>query len=177
MCIYIYIYYNIYNFFILWDNHTQNYEYSSFIYFTGKVLEVCNIDFFSGNIDRLVFLVSSLYLAYLPLNLFKKLMGRIPIIFTLLSNGIRILLNVVVFLVNVIVGIKDVITFQGWGATEFVLTTSLLKFSAKMEGEYDTKSDKITLGFFEDEQDSFIAREVCYYILCRSPFALYYVYT
>ena len=143
---------------------------SSFISCTGKILESCTIDFFSGNVDRLIFLASSLYLAYLPFNLFKKLMGRVPIIFTLLSNSIRILLIVVVFLFNTIVGIKDVITLQGWGATEFILTTSLLKFNAKIDGEYNAKSDKITLGFFEDEQDSYIAREVCYKSICWSPF-------
>ncbi len=125
---------------------------------------VCTFDFFSGEIDRLAFLVSSLYLAYIPFNSVKRLLARFPFLFTILSNTIRILLIVVVFITNVLVGIKDVITFKGWGATQIKVTTSLLKFNPEVDGQYEyDKAEKITLGFFEDEKDTKIAEQVSAY--------------
>ena len=58
---------------------------------TGGVKEVVFLDFFSGELERLLYLVSSLYLCFVPFNSLKGLMGRFPFLFTLLSNSFRIL--------------------------------------------------------------------------------------
>ena len=69
-----------------------------------------------------------------------------------------------VFVANVLVGIKDVITFQGWGATEIKITTSLVKFNTFTDGQYEDKNEEITLGFFEDQKDFTVAATVsCHY--------------
>jgi hypothetical protein len=60
---------------------------------------VVGIDFFSGDVLRLVYLISSLYMCFLPFNGFKRLMGRYPIIFTYLSNAIRMLLTAIISLI------------------------------------------------------------------------------
>ncbi len=87
-------------------------------------------------------------------------MSRFPFLFTILSNTIRVLLEVIVFLLDILVGIKDVITFQGWGATKIKLTTALVKFNTFSDGQYEDRKVKITLGFFEDERDFIVAKEV-----------------
>lgn len=120
---------------------------------------VCNFDFFSGKVDRLVFLASSLYLTYIPLNWFKRLMARFPVIFTILSNSIRVLLILVTFLLNRIVDIWDLIRFKPVGTTSIVLTTALVKFNARREGRYEERGNKIILRFFEDEQDFAVAQD------------------
>jgi hypothetical protein len=113
----------------------------------------------------LIYLVSSLYLAYLPFNRLKRLLSRFPYLFTILSNTIRVLLSVLVFVVEILIGFKDFITFQGWGATQIKITTSLAKFSTYTNGQYEEDDDKIVLGFFEDDEDFTVAEEVSM-ILC-----------
>lgn len=108
-----------------------------------------NIDFFSGEVLRLIYLISSLYLCYLPLNGFKKFMGRRPIVFTYLSNTIRILLTGLVYVINFVCPCVQ----------SFVITTSLVKFSAVTEGYYERKGDKIVLRFFDNQADYDIAEE------------------
>ena len=122
--------------------------------------EFVSIDFFSGELDRLIFLVSSLYLAYVPLNSLKRLMSTFPFLFTIISNVIRVTLEVLVFLLDVVQGVKDVLTLRGWGATKIKITTSLLKFNTCYDGQYEDCKDVITLGFFEDTKDFVIAEEV-----------------
>lgn len=130
------------------------------------------IDFFSGDLDRLIFLASSLYLAYIPLNVLKRLLAKYPFLFTILSNTIRVLFIALVFVANVLVGIKDVVTFQGWGATEIKITTSLVKFNTFTDGQYEDKNEEITLGFFEDGKDSTVAETVSFITIlsCCSQF-------
>ncbi|KAL7559022.1 hypothetical protein ACA910_016366 [Epithemia clementina (nom. ined.)] len=119
---------------------------------------VINIDFFTGTLDRMSYLASSLYLAYLPFNGFKKFLGRNPRAFTVLSNAIRVLLSVIIFVSQVLFALWDIIRFQPIGSTEPKLTTSLVKFNPTKEGYYeDGNRDQITLGFFEDERDNAIA--------------------
>jgi len=116
------------------------------------------LDFFSGDIERLLYLVSSLYICYLPFNSIKRLMNRFPFIFTILSNGLRILLKVLIFFYDLIFGIINVITFKPWGTTA-VITTALVKFSCVTDGQYEMDNERITLNFFEDERDFDIAEE------------------
>jgi hypothetical protein len=122
---------------------------------------VCTFDFFSGSADRLVYLASSLYLAFLPFNGFKRWMGEHPPAFTLLSNSVRVILRGLIFIIQVVLGVWDVIRFKQWGTTTLTITTSLVKFNAAQEGQYEEgKNDPITLGFFKDEQDKRVAEKV-----------------
>ena len=66
----------------------------------------------------------------------------------------------VTFILSVLYGLKDFLTFQGWGATEIKITTSLVKFNNFADGHYEKKGDKIILKFFEDERDFVVAEEV-----------------
>ena len=66
--------------------------------------------------SRGIYIVSSLFLAFIPFNGLKRLMGRFPSLYTLLSNTIRTVLGVLLFFANILIGITDVITFRGWGA-------------------------------------------------------------
>ena len=123
----------------------------------GEGSEVVFYDFFSGEVERLLFLVSSLYLCYIPFNSLKRIMGRFPIIFTFLSNTLRILLTALVFAYKLLQGFLNVITGKPFSQSEIVITTSLIKFNAAFEGQYEMEDDLITLKFFENENDFKIA--------------------
>lgn len=113
---------------------------------------VC-IDFFSGDVLRLIYLISSLYLCYVPLNGFKRLMGRFPIIFTYLSNTIRYILTAIIAIIQVL---GRLIPFL---PREIKITTALVKFNASKEGYYERSGSRIVLRFFDDERDYAIAEE------------------
>eukprot|EP00573_Skeletonema_grethae_P000443 CAMPEP_0201687084 /NCGR_PEP_ID=MMETSP0578-20130828/1286_1 /ASSEMBLY_ACC=CAM_ASM_000663 /TAXON_ID=267565 /ORGANISM="Skeletonema grethea, Strain CCMP 1804" /LENGTH=582 /DNA_ID=CAMNT_0048171209 /DNA_START=125 /DNA_END=1876 /DNA_ORIENTATION=+ len=111
------------------------------------------IDFFSGDVLRLIYLISSLYLCYVPFNGFKRLMGRFPIIFTYLSNTLRMILTAIISLIQVL---GRLIPFL---PREIKITTALVKFNASKEGYYERSGSRIVLRFFDDERDSAIAEE------------------
>ena len=119
----------------------------------GEAKTVVNIDFFSGDVLRLIYLISSLYLCYLPFNGFKRLMGRYPIIFKYLSNTIRMLLTAIISII-VVLG-----RFVPFLPRSIKVTTALIKFNASKEGYYERVGDKIILRFFEDDRDYDIAEE------------------
>ena len=114
---------------------------------------VVGIDFFSGDVLRLVYLISSLYMCFLPFNGFKRLMGRYPIIYTYISNAIRMLLTAII---SVIVVLGRILPFL---PTSIKVTTALIKFNASKEGYYERVGNKIILRFFDDERDYEIAEE------------------
>ena len=114
---------------------------------------VVGIDFFSGDVLRLVYLISSLYMCFLPFNGFKRLMGRYPIIFTYLSNAIRMLLTAIISLIVVLGRILPFLP------TSIKVTTALIKFNASKEGYYERVGNKIILRFFDDDRDYAIAEE------------------
>lgn len=114
---------------------------------------VVGIDFFSGDVLRLVYLISSLYMCFLPFNGFKRLMGRYPIIYTYLSNAIRMLLTAII---SVIVVLGRILPFL---PASIKVTTALIKFNASKEGYYERVGNKIILRFFDDERDYAIAEE------------------
>jgi hypothetical protein len=121
--------------------------------------EVVFFDYFSGEVERLLFLASSLYLCYIPFNSLKRLMGKYPILFTFLSNSIRILLTVLVYFYKLLQGGLNVITGKPFSQSDIVITTSLAKFNSVTEGQYEMEDDQITLKFFEDENDFKIAEK------------------
>jgi hypothetical protein len=122
--------------------------------------EVVFFDYFSGEIERLIFLASSLYLCYIPLNSLKRLMGRYPILFTFLSNSLRVIFIVFVYIYKLLQGAINVIVGKPFSQSDIVITTSLVKFNCVSEGEYEVGEDElITLKFFEDEDDAKIAEK------------------
>merc|ERR1712038_137274 len=132
----------------------------------GDEREVCTFDFFSGELERLAFMATSLYLAYIPWNWLKRILGEKPELFTALSNFLRGFLGFLIHLANIFYGLKDLITFQRWGSTKIKLTTSLVKFRPFADGYYEEDDDKIILGFFEDERDIAVAEEAIKANLC-----------
>lgn len=118
------------------------------------------LDFFSGDIQQLAFLLSSLFLSLvLPFNGFKLFMGRNPRVFTVLSNTIRIVLLNVFYIIVGLNYIIDTITFRptrtiAQRLADIKVTTYLVKFSGHREGHYvKSVDDKIVLKFF-DTKDS-----------------------
>ena len=115
-----------------------------------------NFDFFTGDALRLVYLVSSLYLCFLPVNWFKRFMGRNPIVYTYLSNIIRVLLTGIIYIIDLFSKLPKLVFRKN---KRYILTTSLLKFNATREGYYEKKGDRITLRFFEDDDEDFVIAE------------------
>ena len=111
------------------------------------------IDFFSGEFTRLIYLISSLFLCFLPFNSFKRLMGRWPIIYTYLSNTLRMILTVLVIFIQFLG------RFLPFLPTSIMITTALVKFNASKAGYYEKEGDRIILRFFDDESDYAIAEE------------------
>lgn len=116
---------------------------------------VC-FDFFTGDFPRLVYIVSSLYLCFLPVNWFKRFMGRNPIVFTYLSNIIRVLLTGIIYIIDLFSKLAKLVFRKN---KRYILTTSLLKFNATREGYYEKKGDRITLRFFEEDDEDFVIAE------------------
>jgi len=112
------------------------------------------IDFFSGELKRLIYLISSLYLCFLPFNGFKSFMGRHPIVYTYLSNAIRMILTAIIALIEALGG-----RFLPFLPSSIIITTALVKFNPSKEGYYDRVGDKIILRFFDDETDFTVADE------------------
>jgi len=126
----------------------------------GEVVKkLATFDFFTGEIERLFFLVSSLFLCYLPFNTVKAIMWRFPFLFTFLSNTVRILLTVLVYVYKIVQGVLNIFKGRPFGESKIVVTTALVKFNSVLEGQYEKKGDRITLKFFEDERDFTIAEE------------------
>jgi hypothetical protein len=91
----------------------------------------------------LSYMASSLYLAYLPFDGLKRLMGRFPILFTWLSHFVRALISMLAFIHR----------------SDIKLTASLIKFNCVREGYYSKTNEQIVLHFFEDKHDVIIAEE------------------
>mmetsp|Transcript_21772 Transcript_21772/g.32271 ORF Transcript_21772/g.32271 Transcript_21772/m.32271 type:complete len:587 (-) Transcript_21772:125-1885(-) len=121
--------------------------------------EVVCFDFFTGDVERLAYLVSSLYLCYLPFNTAKRIMGRFPFLFTILSNFVRVLLTVVLSVIRLLHGLGNILKCKPFGANKFIITTSLAKFNSVKEGHYERKNDEIILNFFEEKEDFTVAEE------------------
>lgn len=127
----------------------------------SEEISVVNLDFFTGELDRLLYIISSLFLAYLPFNRIKRFLTRFPGIFSILCNSIRILLTGLFMVSNIISRLFSIMTCGRYTSIfETKLATSLIKFNSVKEGYYvKGRGDRIVLEFFEDERDSIIAEE------------------
>jgi hypothetical protein len=120
----------------------------------GQAGTVCCFDFFSGNFDKLLFIVSHLYLAFLP-NVFKKVMLRIPWIFAITKSlirwriqGVNLVLEIWLRLSNLLPGKRNFHKLD--------LVTVALKFNAAREGYYSRNGSEITLSFFSKDENTFV---------------------
>jgi len=146
---------------------TDNYQ-SLFTVFTlprktdsdgGENYDVVNIDYFSGDLQDLIYLASSLFLSLLiPVNFVKRLWGRYPWMFTLLSNTIRVILMVILYGCHGVMILVDALTCSRYTTIaerllSMTITTSLVKFNASREGYYEKKkgSTKIILKYFDTD--------------------------
>lgn len=122
----------------LWQNHPQ------------VEATVCTFDFFAGEFDRLVFLVSHLFLALLLPNSIKRRVIKKPWLFALTKNGVRILLQIATFLINGVRIVWNWLTGKP-RRQELELVTAILKFKPRTAGFYTKNGSQITLDFFAQD--------------------------
>lgn len=101
---------------------------------------VCTAEYFAGNFEQLWYFISHIYLAFLLPNCIKKIMIRSPRLF-LFFKMIRLVIDKLNALLNL--------------GENTDLITAIIKFNPALEGEYLSNSDRINLGFFEQNDDSF----------------------
>ena len=116
---------------------------------------VCTFDFFAGNFQRLLFLLSHLFLALLLPNWLKKIVLRTPWLFTITKNTVRVFIQIVNFIINLFWGFSNLLQGKPW-QKEVELVTAIIKFKPASEGCYSSDGTRIILNFFaEDEHTGF----------------------
>lgn len=110
---------------------------------------LCTFDFFAGELDRLIFLISHLFLALLLPNWLKRYVIRFPLWFTITKNLVRFFIQAVNFIIDLIWGIIDLINRKPLHQ-EVRLVTAILKFQPAVAGHYVADSSRITLDFFAE---------------------------
>ncbi|NJM67443.1 MAG: choline dehydrogenase [Acaryochloris sp. RU_4_1] len=126
---------------------------------------VCTFDFFAGEFDRLLFLVSHLFLALLLPNSIKRLVVKNPWLFYFTKNAVRILIQVITFLINGVRIAWNWLTGKP-SQQELELVTAILKFKPSSAGYYTEDGSRIILNFFDQDpqthfnQDKTIATTV-----------------
>ncbi|GKY97968.1 hypothetical protein MPSEU_000754900 [Mayamaea pseudoterrestris] len=122
-----------------WRAQERNYPH-------GKDTAV-GFDFFSGQLQQLLYMTSHLYLAFLP-NFIKSPMLNIPFLFFLTKNVVRGLVSSINVLITLLVG-------------DVVFVSAIIKYNAASEGQYETdKDNRITLRWFDDDQDKRVAKDI-----------------
>ncbi|WP_299402525.1 GMC family oxidoreductase N-terminal domain-containing protein [Acaryochloris sp. IP29b_bin.148] len=114
---------------------------------------VCTFDFFAGEFDRLIFLVSHLFLALLLPNWLKRQVIKYPKLFFITKNAVRILIQIVAFLINGIRIVWNCLTRKP-KHHELELVTAILKFKPRSAGYYVEDQSQITLDFFAQDPDT-----------------------
>ena len=116
---------------------------------------VCCFDFFAGNFEKLWFIVAHLYLAFLLPNWLKKFVIRVPWLFTIAKNAVRIFIQAVNLIINVAWGLSNLLQGKPW-YHEADLITAIVKFNPARDGCYSDDGSRIELDFFgEDERFQF----------------------
>ena len=111
----------------------------------GEDTVVC-IDFFTGSLQKQLYMTSHLFLAFLP-NCLKSPMLRHPLLFTIVKNVVRTLISGVDLLISL--ATKE----------DPVFITAIIKYNAAKTGQYED-GDHIALGWFEESQDKEVAKSV-----------------
>ena len=113
---------------------------------------VCCFDFFSGNFERLWYFISHVYLAFLLPNWLKRIVIRVPWLFYIIKNGVRILIGAINFLINILWGISRLFQGKSWEREQYNLVTAIAKFNPAIEGYYAQDKKRIELNFFTPDQ-------------------------
>ena len=112
-----------------------------------------NFDFFAGEFDRLLFLVSHLFLALLLPNWLKRFVIKWPWLFFVVKNVVRLLIQLVNFIIGVFWGIANLLRMEPWH-DELELITAIIKFTPAVAGQYEEKHKRITLNFFAEVKET-----------------------
>ena len=106
---------------------------------------IVTIDFFTGKLERLLYMTSHLFLAFLLPNWLKNIAWTRPWLFDLIKVSVRNAVYVLNFLIDLF---------------HFEFITAIIKFNPSIAGKYeDTSDNQITLGFFESEHDKKVAKK------------------
>ncbi|MDJ0599719.1 MAG: GMC oxidoreductase [Crocosphaera sp.] len=116
-------------------------------------ITVCTFDFFAGKFERLLFLLSHLFLALLLPNCLKKLVIRVPWLFTITKNIVRRLIASFNFFIKFFWGIYNLFKGKSW-PEEVNLVTAIIKFKPASDGYYSDDGNQIILDFFAKEQST-----------------------
>ncbi|MUG92079.1 choline dehydrogenase [Scytonema sp. UIC 10036] len=114
---------------------------------------VCCFDFFAGEFKELWFFISHLYLTFLLPNWFKKVMIKIPTLFWLTKNVVRMLILWVNLIIDFCWGLHNLSRGNVWH-NKLNLVTAIVKFNPAVDGYYTSDGTRIALGFFSEGEDS-----------------------
>jgi hypothetical protein len=134
---------------------TQGYLWSSLCYSstsqgwrTADESVVVSIVFFTGKLEKLLYLTSHLFLAFLLPNYIKSCVWKKPWLFEVVKTVVR-------WVVSLLYGIIWLVTF----GKDLDFITAIIEYNPSQTGKYDKSSDNlISLGWFEDNQDSEVAQ-------------------
>ena len=119
---------------------------------------IVSIDFFTGRLQKLLYLTSHLYLAFLLPNFAKNCIWTRPKLFSLTKFIVRTIVSILNVLIT---AVERVAATLGASDPDLEYITAIIKYNPAVEGQYETSSDKrITLGWFEDDQDKDIAKKM-----------------
>jgi hypothetical protein len=111
---------------------------------------VVSIDFFTGKLEKLLYLTSHLFLAFLLPNYIKSCVWKRPWLFEVVKTVVR-------WVVSLLNGIIWLVTF----GKDLDFITAIIKYNPSQTGKYIKSSDNlISLGWFEDNQDIEVAQTV-----------------
>lgn len=112
------------------------------------------LDFHAGPLKRLWFMLAHLFLAFVFPNWFKRVLVRSELLFRIVSNGIRILLQVLTLLSTVSTAMYNMLQGRPW-STRLNLITATLKFRPSAPGRYVPGTDRIELAWFREDAHGF----------------------
>ena len=126
----------------VWEPETQGRE------------TICSFDFFSGNVERLLFFLVQLFFPFLLPNGFKKILIQAPNLFYIVKNIVRVLIQILNQIINVWWSISDLLKGKSWKHQELALVTAIIKYNPGIEGHYSQDGSRITLDFFGEAQQT-----------------------
>ncbi|MGK7878003.1 MAG: GMC family oxidoreductase N-terminal domain-containing protein [Xenococcaceae cyanobacterium] len=115
---------------------------------------VCCFDFFAGNFEKLWFIISHLYLAFLLPNWLKKFVIRVPWLFFITKNTVRVFIQGVNLIINLWWSLSNLLQGKPWHHEDVDLVTAIVKFNPATEGCYSDDGSRIELGFFAEDEHS-----------------------
>jgi hypothetical protein len=119
---------------------------------------VCGLDFFAGSFEKLWFFISHLYLAFLLPNWLKTIAIRVPWVFVIIKNSVRIFIQTVNLIVNLCWGVFKLSRGKPWNRGK-ELVTAIIKFNPSTEGYYTGDGSQIVLNFFAQNEQNHLNQD------------------